>query len=193
MYGLSCDNVLAVTFVDAKGNIRVANSTSDHERDMFWMARGSGGEFPGIVLSFTAIAYPMPEQIIMRSCNFEYPKLKDLLRAYIPRMEQISQPERSLFSDFKVLVSNDAKLSLTCYDCSGSKLDWFNNIFDEIMAEAGGSERCSYWSGTWMDRLLMETWDDYRDEEDVSNGLLKYHHAVRPLLPNHKLFLICLL
>ena len=148
MYGLSCDNVLAVTFVDAKGNIRVANSTS--EEDMFWMARGAGGEFPGIVLSFTAKAYPMPKQIIMRKCSFEYPKLKDLLRAYIPRMEQISQPERSLFSDFKVTVRNKAELSLTCYDCSGSKLDWFNNMFDDIMAEAGGSDRLSYWSGTWM-------------------------------------------
>ena len=36
--------------------------------DMFWLGRGGGGYFPGIVTSFTAQAYDQPRVVTSRSC-----------------------------------------------------------------------------------------------------------------------------
>lgn len=46
-HGLACDHVLGVQYVSATGERKVANKT--HNADMYWMARGGGGNFPGIV------------------------------------------------------------------------------------------------------------------------------------------------
>ena len=63
--GLSCDSMLAIEYVDARGDTQYADA--EHNADMFWLARGGGGEFPGVVTHFTAQAYPEPSVISLRS------------------------------------------------------------------------------------------------------------------------------
>lgn len=58
VHGLACDSLLEVEYVDAWGERRYANG--EHNTDMWWMARGGGGEFPGIVTKFTSRAYAAP-------------------------------------------------------------------------------------------------------------------------------------
>lgn len=42
-YGLAIDSLLEIEFVDGSGSLRVANKEID--TDLFWAARGAGGEF----------------------------------------------------------------------------------------------------------------------------------------------------
>ena len=53
-----------VEYVDYQGDVRVANTT--HNQDMLWVARGGGGEFPGIVTKFKAITAPEPPTVHIR-------------------------------------------------------------------------------------------------------------------------------
>jgi len=58
LFGLTCDNVLAVQIVTADGVVR--ECTPDTEADLFWACRGgSGGSF-GVVTAFTFRTFPAP-------------------------------------------------------------------------------------------------------------------------------------
>jgi FAD/FMN-containing dehydrogenase len=49
-YGLTCDNVIGVTLVDANGDFVYADR--EHNPDLYWACRGGGGGNFGIVTSF---------------------------------------------------------------------------------------------------------------------------------------------
>ena len=56
-FGLTCDNVLALRIVDARG--RVLTVDADHHPDLFWACRGGGGGNCGIVTSFRFRVHPV--------------------------------------------------------------------------------------------------------------------------------------
>ena len=67
--GLSCDNLLAVEMVTARGE--VLRSTERENGEVWWAARGGGG-VPGIVTQFTYQAYPVGPEITW--CFVVYPR-----------------------------------------------------------------------------------------------------------------------
>lgn len=66
--GLTCDNLLAVEFVDADG--RRDRASEDENPDLFWAMRGGGGGNFGIATAFTFRATPLAEVVL---CRLEWP------------------------------------------------------------------------------------------------------------------------
>lgn len=62
LFGLTCDNVLAVQIVTADGVVR--ECTPDSEADLFWACRGGGGGSFGVVTAFTLRTYPAPDLVL---------------------------------------------------------------------------------------------------------------------------------
>jgi FAD/FMN-containing dehydrogenase len=167
VHGLSCDNILGVEFVDAQGNIR--NADSEQNVDMYWMARGSGGEFPGIVTSFTVQAYDQPTEVWSINNGFQPSMVPALVKAWSQRLEDLSDPSRKMFT---AITSYDGILamSMTCFSCSEDQKSYMKTQFDEITELAGKAREVDYvyWQGSWMDRLLVEVWDAYKTVEDLA-------------------------
>ena len=57
LWGLTCDNVLDIEFVNAAGKIIHANAQTN--ADLFWACRGGGGGNFGIVTAFTLQVHPI--------------------------------------------------------------------------------------------------------------------------------------
>jgi FAD/FMN-containing dehydrogenase len=91
--GLSCDSMRAIEFVDTHGRLRTANAEQD--ADMFWLARGGGGEFPGVLTSITAAATDAPAIIHMRSYSYPLRGLSSVFRAWAEHSEGITPDRRS--------------------------------------------------------------------------------------------------
>ncbi|KAG7354540.1 FAD linked oxidase-like protein [Nitzschia inconspicua] len=165
IHGFTCDNMLAVEFVDAKGNIRVADANQD--TDMFWMARGSGGEFPGIVTKFTVQAYDEPTEVWALKITFEANQIQTLIKTWSDRLETLSDPARSMFTSI-VGFQGAPILGMTCFSCDESQKGFMKQQFDEITNAAGGGFGYNEWLGSWLDRLLAEDWDGYNTVEDLA-------------------------
>jgi ribonuclease T2 len=56
--GLGVDNILEVEIVNADGNLRRVNSTSN--ADLFWALRGGGGSAWGVITSITMRLHKIP-------------------------------------------------------------------------------------------------------------------------------------
>jgi FAD/FMN-containing dehydrogenase len=62
LYGLTCDNVMAVQIVTADGVVRECSEASDP--DLFWACRGGGGGSFGVVTEFTLRTHPAPDLVL---------------------------------------------------------------------------------------------------------------------------------
>ncbi len=62
LYGLTCDNIVAVQIVTADGVIRECTATSEPE--LFWACRGGGGGSFGVVTAFTLRTHPVPDLVL---------------------------------------------------------------------------------------------------------------------------------
>lgn len=56
-HGLTCDNLISIELVDAKGVIIQATKDNEHQ-DLFWACRGGGGGNFGVVTSIVMQVYP---------------------------------------------------------------------------------------------------------------------------------------
>ncbi len=59
LYGLTCDNTVAVQIVTADGAVRECSASVDP--DLFWACRGGGGGSFGVVTAFTFVTHPAPD------------------------------------------------------------------------------------------------------------------------------------
>mmetsp|Transcript_18361 Transcript_18361/g.27269 ORF Transcript_18361/g.27269 Transcript_18361/m.27269 type:complete len:986 (-) Transcript_18361:49-3006(-) len=164
IHGLSCDSVLGVEYVDANGKIQVANSTTN--TDMYWMARGSGGEFPGVVTKFIAQAYDIPDKVWAVKITFRSDQIGALLKEWTSRLDELSDPTRSMFTNIHSYMGNPI-MAMSCYGCTDAQKEWMNTQFSEIADLAGGGTAYTAWAGTWLDRLLKEDWDEYDNMDDL--------------------------
>jgi FAD/FMN-containing dehydrogenase len=68
-WGPACQNVLAIDYVNAQGELRTTDSERDP--DLLWMARGGGPGFPGLILRYHLRTFPAPSQIMQST--YVYP------------------------------------------------------------------------------------------------------------------------
>ena len=177
VHGLSCDSLRAVEFVDSAGNVRVASPTTD--ADMFFMARGSGGEFPGIVTKFTAQAYDMPESVIKRTATFPKDRLGKLVDAWSSRIVELSEPSRALSTNVHQ-VHLGPTLAFTCFSCNAAQLSFFHSRFDAIKNVVGQAEGDSTWTPmSWIDRLCMPHRAQTPDQQTPDSSVT---HTFEPCL-----------
>jgi FAD/FMN-containing dehydrogenase len=68
-WGPACFSVNAVEVVTADGELVTADTATNPE--LYWLARGAGAGFPGVVTRFHLALYPLPQTI--RSSTYVYP------------------------------------------------------------------------------------------------------------------------
>ncbi len=85
-FGLTCDSLVGLTMVDARGQI-VEASASQH-RDLFWASRGGGGNNFGVVTEFRFQTHPVSEVTIF-FLQWTWDRLPDVL----PGFQHWSDPE----------------------------------------------------------------------------------------------------
>jgi FAD/FMN-containing dehydrogenase len=78
-FGLALDNVRAFDIVTADGALR--HASADENPDLYWGARGGGGNF-GVVTSFDFQLHPMQREIIGGMIAFPLKEARQVLRFY---------------------------------------------------------------------------------------------------------------
>jgi FAD/FMN-containing dehydrogenase len=78
-YGMTIDNLLAVTIVTADSEVRVASATSEPE--LFWAVRGGGGNF-GIVTSFEFLLHPVGPEVYAGLVVYPFSQARQVLHAW---------------------------------------------------------------------------------------------------------------
>jgi FAD/FMN-containing dehydrogenase len=83
-YGMSCDNLRAVTLVLADGTVRTVGADSDGEdRALFWALRGGGGGNWGVVLSMDiAVHAPATEKMLTAQLRFSAERAQQVIGFY---------------------------------------------------------------------------------------------------------------
>lgn len=76
--GVGCENVLAIDYVGADGELRRASPTDNAE--MYWAARGAGPGFFGIVTRFHLKLYPRPKVIGAKLAFYTADHLEEIVR-----------------------------------------------------------------------------------------------------------------
>ncbi|KAL3921478.1 MAG: hypothetical protein SGPRY_004892, partial [Prymnesium sp.] len=120
--------------------IRVASTIENTE--MLWMARGGGGEFPGIVTKFTALAAPLPS--VMHELICEHHDASDIgkesIAAWVRGQDEISKSLPKTGSRLMIVFNIDyVKLKHWCFDCNASELAFFESHTTMAAERGGGS------------------------------------------------------
>eukprot|EP00035_Acanthoeca_spectabilis_P017099 m.357149 g.357149 ORF g.357149 m.357149 type:complete len:919 (+) comp16612_c0_seq2:47-2803(+) len=158
VHGLSCDKVKAVEYVNAEGRLTVANAT--HNADVFWVAKGGGGYFPGVVTSFTASAPPMPKAIHKRACHFDLRNASNaaaVVAAWERELRNTTQSARSIFNHLSFFGPpvHSGVYEGFCFDCTEDMVEWFLGSEARIL---GGIGNC-HWRAKgqgWVKVLKQE-------------------------------------
>ena len=155
MYGFSCDALRAVEYVDANGQIKIADATQN--QDIFWIARGGGNFFPGIVTKFTAKTFPMPTNVQKRICFYPLSATQAALRAWTNHINDWSDPSRKLFSGV-VILADRLYISWNGFSQDSTETAWLDDTIDSINAAIIADPECYSGSLSWLERLIDEEW-----------------------------------
>ncbi len=120
-FGLALDNVRGLQIVTADGQLRNANPEENPE--LYWGARGSGGNF-GVVTNFEFQLHPMQREIISGIGMWPLANAKDTLRHY---RDSLAAAPDDLYLDF-VLMSEAGSadgmaMIYGCYSGPSEKAD----------------------------------------------------------------------
>mmetsp|Transcript_110812 Transcript_110812/g.294384 ORF Transcript_110812/g.294384 Transcript_110812/m.294384 type:complete len:573 (-) Transcript_110812:161-1879(-) len=157
--GLACDSILSVRYIDATGAEQVASATSNP--DMFWLARGGAGAFPGIVVEYTMKAYEAPKDVLMTACAFfkreTQHRAEAALRKWFTMQEEMFNSSRRVYSDVQLFNSAVTVTKVYCLGCSPEQKTWAQQQVDSVDAAADGAGRCWNETRTWLDQILYES------------------------------------
>jgi FAD/FMN-containing dehydrogenase len=92
--GLTCDNLISVDMVDAKG--RIIHATKDNEhKDLFWATCGGGGGNFGVITSMQIKVYPVTD-VTWFNIGWDWDQpIKEVISAW---QEFFSKPNKNWFS-----------------------------------------------------------------------------------------------
>ena len=76
--GMGCENVLAIDYVGADGELRHASPSENAE--MYWAARGAGPGFFGVITRFHLKLYPRPKVIGAKLAFYTADHLEEIVR-----------------------------------------------------------------------------------------------------------------
>ncbi len=116
-YGLTCDNLLAATFVDGNGKIHELSGKDE----LLWAIRGGGNGNFGIATSFTFGTYELPKHFSytrFKAKNLDAQKAKMILQTWFDK--SVNLP-RSCFSAF-VLNGKSLTILLTNFDDENTEM-----------------------------------------------------------------------
>ncbi len=86
--GLTCDNLISATLVDAQGDIKTISATE--HKDLFWAIRGGGGGNFGVITEYVFTITKLPEHVMpFFSIYFGKDDLEKVLRGYIALMPEL--------------------------------------------------------------------------------------------------------
>lgn len=157
--GLSCDRLMEIEYVDVSGEVRYAGASSNSE--MLWLARGGGGEFPGVITKFTALLAPEPTTIHTRQCdqNMAIDRGINVITEWTKALSELMKSERKT-SSFVSLFPNANTVWVThkCFDCNTEELAWFETYTSQIAANSVNGGTCGVISdhsnGDYSSQLL---------------------------------------
>jgi len=175
--GLICDTIVGLEYVDSDGNLQTANERE--KTDMLWIAKGGGGNFPGIVVTYHLQASPMPKTVFGRYCHIPNDRSTRFLLAWSNRADDLADPSRSMFSHVTTFSKVDGWFfDNLCFDCDGHQMDKFHTIINEILGASGGAN-CHEFSKTWLNKLLSEPGINAENNPEalLDNGRWPTNHA----------------
>ncbi len=97
-FGLALDNIRAVELITADGAFRRASA--EENPDLYWAARGGGGNF-GVVTAFEFALHPMQREVIGGELIFPLDRARELLEFYADY--SVTAPD-DVYTDF-VMIS----------------------------------------------------------------------------------------
>ena len=170
IYGLACDNVRAVEYVDAKGELRIASA--EEKQDMYWLARGGGGAFPGIVTSFTVQAYDEPKEVVVTKCRWSGTERKEweVIEAWSRVQGKFTKRRRKMFSSVKIIMNEMTMLEVYCFGCDEKEREYYEKEVRELMVsvgEDGGARRTGELLDGTKCTQSRQSWLEYHESSDL--------------------------
>ena len=159
LHGLACDTVLGIEYVDARGDLRGANASAN--TDMYWLARGGGGNFAGVVTRFTVQAFEVPS-LHGHDCAIPLEHGKELLRGWGRQLQASSMLAARTYSHIQTWeMSGIYNFSALCLGCDEPTRAAYDARVEAILASAGGSVAAYCVDGvphtrSWTEQLLLE-------------------------------------
>jgi hypothetical protein len=113
MYGLTCDRLVAVDLITAKGeHVRVNVDGPGSLRALLWALRGGGGGNFGVVTNYCFRALPWPGEytdfvLSWRDVDFQFnvPDLEQFVQYWINRFPQLGENRLTTFLRLSVVGS----------------------------------------------------------------------------------------
>ncbi|KAG0229205.1 hypothetical protein BGW41_003145 [Actinomortierella wolfii] len=79
-YGMTTQNVVGMTMIDAEGDILKVSKSSNH--DMFWALRGAGGGSFGLVTEFQIQAYKAPPNVVVFYLSYNWQRYREAIHSF---------------------------------------------------------------------------------------------------------------
>eukprot|EP00965_Chrysotila_dentata_P053104 1762219-Pleurochrysis_carterae.AAC.1 len=140
------------------------------------MARGGGGNFPGIVTAFTVRAFPTPD-FYVADCSVPVEQGRALLAAWARRMPQLLDPARRMYSHVSTFEASGVyNFSSICLGCDAARRRAFDALVDGVLSDAGcGIGNCCFALGErpFSRQLLLEAGVADAAIEDDARALLE--------------------
>merc|ERR1712190_721726 len=130
-------------------------------------------------IKFVVQAFDAPKVLSGKDCNFPSHKTKPLIKAWLSRLEEMSNPNRQMFTHIILFNSKWVKLSNLCFDCSPEQLTWYENTIDAIVAETREGSCGNLYPHDWFDQLLFEAGRDgpYHVIDNDPRALMDRHQG----------------
>jgi hypothetical protein len=133
---------------------------------MLWMARGGGGEFPGLVTKFTMQAYPIPEDVHEEECDFKSQArtvVRGITAAWLAQGAKMVDPQRKIFASMQLWAPPQpamVRITIACVGCDASQKSFVSSTVGMIKESSGLSSesiQCKVNTRSWIGQVLYDS------------------------------------